>query len=263
MLSVPAEGEPSPAEPMPRVLVFQHVAFEILGTLDPLFKSYGFRIRYVNFGRHPEATPRLEGYDGLVVLGGPMSVGEVDRRPHLETEVQLIREAIGREMPILGICLGAQLIARALGAPVGRNPTKEIGWYDVEPTREGREDALFRHFGPSEKIFQWHGDRFAIPDGAVHLASTATCPGQAFRYGQNVYALQFHMEVDERLIERWLRTPVHREELERLAGRIDPETIRRETRARIAPAKQLSDRVFSEWVKLFGLRRRRSGHPHR
>jgi GMP synthase (glutamine-hydrolysing) len=248
---------------MPKILVFQHVAFEILGTLDPLLKSYGFRIRYVNFGRHPEARPRLEGYDGLVLLGGPMSVNDTTGHPHLETESRLIFEAMERGMPILGICLGAQLIARTLGAWVGRNPEKEIGWYDVEPTEDARDDPLLRHFGGSERIFQWHSDAFELPEGAVHLASSDACANQAFRLGDRVSRFQFHLEVDERLIERWLRTPVHREELERLAGQIDPEAIRRETHTRIASAKQLSDRIFSEWVKLFGAPRRRPVHPHR
>ena len=247
---------------MPKILVFQHVAFEILGTLDPLLKSYGFRIRYVNFGRDPEARPRLEGYDGLVVLGGPMSVNDTAAHLHLDTEAELILEAIERRMPVLGICLGAQLIARTLGAWVGRNPEKEIGWYDVQPTPDAREDPLLRHLGDSERIFQWHGDAFELPEGAVHLASSAACANQAFRYREHVYGFQFHLEVDERLIERWLRTPVHRQELEGLVGQIDPETIRSDTRARILSAKELSDRIFGEWVKLFGAPRRRPAHPH-
>lgn len=248
---------------MAKILVFQHVAFEILGTLDPLLKGYGFRIRYVNFGRHPDARPRLDGYDGLVVLGGPMSVDDLDAHPHLATEVELIGEALERRMPVLGICLGAQLVARTLGAWVGRNGQKEIGWYDVEPTEHAREDPLLRHFRASERIFQWHGDAFELPEGAALLASSAACANQAFRYGDRVYGFQFHLEVDERLIERWLRTPVHREELERLRGVVDPEVIRQETHRRIASAKRLSDRVFTGWVKLFGTRRRRPLHPHR
>jgi GMP synthase (glutamine-hydrolysing) len=248
---------------MPKILVFQHVAFEILGTLDPLLKSHGFRIRYVNFGRDPEARPRLEGYDGLVVLGGPMSVDDTAAHPHLETESELLLEAIERRMPVLGICLGAQLIARALGAWVGRNPEKEIGWYDVRPTEVAREDPLLRHFGDSERIFQWHGDTFELPEGAVHLASSDACANQAFRVREHVYGFQFHLEVDERLIERWLQTPVHRTELEGLAGRVDPAAIRSETRLRIADAMRLSDRIFSDWAKLLGVPRRRSVHPHR
>ena len=98
-----------------RILVCQHVAFELLGTLDPLFKSYGFRIRYVNFEREPNATPSLDRYQGLVILGGPMSADDDEHHPHLLTETNLVREAIEREMPVLGICLGARSLPRTHG----------------------------------------------------------------------------------------------------------------------------------------------------
>src|SRR5204863_9872367 len=116
---------------MKKLLVLQHVAHELLGTLNPLLKRSGFRIRYVNFARHPDAQPSLDGYNWLVVLGGPMSVNDADRLPHLTTEMRLIEEALRRNIPVLGICLGAQLIAKTLGADVYPNKEKEIGWYDV------------------------------------------------------------------------------------------------------------------------------------
>lgn len=247
---------------MARILVFQHVPFELLGTLNPLLRRYGLRIRYVNFGRDPHARPRLDGYAGLVVLGGPMNVDEVDAHPHLATEVALVGEAIERDMPVLGICLGAQIVARTLGAEVGPNATKEIGWYDVAPTEAGASDPLIRHFGPQEKVFQWHGDAFTIPAGAVHLASSPTCDGQAFRYGDRVYGLQFHLEVDERLIERWLTVPVHRRELEALHGQVSPHRIRRQTPRHIGRTRRLADRVFGEWIERAGGVRRRDPHPH-
>ena len=134
---------------MSRILVCQHVAFEILGTLNPLLRRHGVRIKYVNFGRDPEARPSLDSYEGLVVLGGPMSVNDTERHPHLATEVELIGRALERGLPLLGICLGAQLMARALGAEVRPGPEKEIGWYDVSLAPEARSDRLFAHFGPS------------------------------------------------------------------------------------------------------------------
>lgn len=248
---------------MSKLLVCQHVAYEILGTLNPLFKSAGFRIRYVNFGRHPHAEPSLDGYRGLVLLGGPMNVDEVDRHPHLDTEVRLVQEAIERGIPILGICLGAQLIAKALGGRVEPNCEKEIGWYDLNVTREAKSDPLLSHFSDTEKIFQWHGDTFEIPRGALHLATSSACANQAFRYGDNVYGFQFHLEVDEPMIHRWLQVPVHREEIERLNGKVDPDRIRHETPSYLGRLKELSERTFGEFLALFGPRRKRIALPSR
>ena len=143
------------------------------------------------------------------------------------------------------------------------NGEKEIGWYDVSLTPQGRADPLFGHFRETERIFQWHGDTFELPAGALHLATSATCANQAFRYGGGVYGLQFHLEVDERLIERWLTVPVHVEELAGLVGRVDPDGIRCETRVHIHRLKRLSDRTFVEFIRRFAPARQRPDHPHR
>lgn len=238
---------------MRRLLVLQHVPFEILGTLHALLKARGFRLRYANFGRHPDAHPEMPGYNGLVVLGGPMHVDDLNQHPHLAVELELIQQAIDLGLPVLGICLGAQLIAKALGARVYANEVKEIGWYDVFPTRAAQDDPLFRNFGAVEKIFQWHGDTFDLPAGAVHLAASQTCASQAFHYGANVYGLQFHLEVEEPLIERWLTVPEHCAELAAVRGRIDPEVIRRETPLFIQRSRGLSDQVFGRFIDLFNL----------
>lgn len=248
---------------MRKLLVCQHVPYEILGTLDPLLREAGFRIRYVNFGRHPDAQPSLDGYRGLIILGGPMNVDEEERYPHLVTEMRLVQQALERGIPVLGICLGAQLVARALGAAVSPNHEKEIGWYDVAPTDSARTDPLLAHLEGCERIFQWHGDTFEIPSGAVHLASSSACANQAFRYGNNVYGFQFHLEVDEPLIARWLQVPAMRAEIEALQGRVDPEQIRSETPQRMARLKQLSDRIFGEFVQVFGLPQKRRLLPSR
>ena len=248
---------------MKRLLVYQHVPYEILGTLDPLLKSEGFRIRYLNFGRTPEAVLDISRYDGLIILGGPMNVDQTQRYPHLETEVQAIHTAIERRMPILGICLGAQLIAKALGAVVKPNGVKEIGWYDVSPTDDGRSDPLLSRFNGTEKIFQWHGDTFELPRGSVHLASSPGCPNQAFRHRDAVYGLQFHLEVDEALIQRWLTTSDHVRELDGLDGRYTSEQISRDTGNFIQRSLALGDAVFSQWLRLFPTRARRVALPSR
>ncbi len=248
---------------MKKLLVCQHVAHEILGTLNPLLKRAGFRIRYVNFARHPDARPSLDGYDGLVILGGPMSVNDSHRLAHLTTEMKLIEAALRRNLPVLGICLGSQLIAKTLGANVYPNREKEIGWYDVAPTDEAEDDPLLTAFEKSEKIFQWHGETFDMPRSSRHLAFSSRCAHQAFRYGQNVYGLQFHLEVDEPMIQRWLRVPDNRKEIATLGGNITAERIHHETPAYIARLQQLSDAVFGAFIELFAIDKKLRHLPSR
>ena len=151
----------------PKILVFQHVPYEPLGTLDPLLKEAGFRIRYVNFGRDADQQPELDKYAALIVLGGPMNSDQIDTFPALATELEIIREAVDRDMGVLGICLGAQLLARALGGSVSRNPLREIGWYDVELTDAGASDPVLSTFAPRQRVFQWHEDGIGLPPNAV------------------------------------------------------------------------------------------------
>lgn len=220
-------------------------------------------MRYVNFGRDPDARPTINGYQGLIVLGGPMNVSEVDRYPHLRTEQALIREAIEEGVPVLGICLGAQLIAATLGAMIRPAAETEIGWYHVAPTEAAQDDPVLGHLGASERLFQWHGDTFELPDGAVHLAAGNAVPNQAFRWGDNVYGFQFHLEVDQPMIERWLRVPLHLEQIARLEGKIDPEEIHRATPNHIDRLTELSDRTFSAFIDLLGRPRKHHVLPSR
>jgi GMP synthase (glutamine-hydrolysing) len=161
---------------MRKLLVFQHSAREPLGVLDPMLRRSGFRVRYINFSRDPLQQPDVSRYNGLVVLGGPMNVDQVDRYPHLATEIAAIQEALRLDIPILGICLGAQLLAAALGANVRPNNVREIGWYRLHPTAAAQSDRLCRHFDGSQHVFQWHAYTFDLPPGAVHLASTRPAP---------------------------------------------------------------------------------------
>lgn len=239
-----------------KLLVLQHVAHELLGTLNPLLKRAGFRIRYVNFARHPDAQPSLDGYDGMIVLGGPMSVNDAPRLAHLNTELRLIEDALRRGLPVLGICLGAQLIAKALGAEVYPNQQKEIGWYDVSPTEDAGRDPLLIALQRTEKIFQWHGETFDIPHGTNHLAFSALCANQAFRYGDRVYGFQFHMEVDEPMIHRWLRVPANQAEIASLHGDCQVDQIYTDTTRHMARLSELSQSVFRSFIDLFGVEKR-------
>jgi GMP synthase (glutamine-hydrolysing) len=240
------------------------VPFEPLGTLDQQFRGAGFRIRYLNFHREPDARVDPRRYNGLVVLGGPMGADEIDRHPHLAFEQEAIRVAVDAGLPVLGICLGAQLIAASQGGKTLRGQAVEIGWHDVAPTASAAEDPLLRHFTGPEKLFQWHADTFELPAGAVHLARSAGCENQAFRIEETAYGLQFHLEADRKLIGRWLRTPHHLREIEQLAGsdraRATVEEMTRETERHMERAHALSRAVFGEFIERFyvtrGLRRR-------
>ncbi|HRO26297.1 MAG TPA: gamma-glutamyl-gamma-aminobutyrate hydrolase family protein [Luteimonas sp.] len=248
---------------MPRILVFQHVAAEPLGTLDPLIRNRGHRIRFVNFEREPEAVPNIDRYQGLIVLGGPMNVEDQSERPHLRTELQVIERMLDQDKPVLGICLGAQLLAHVLGAPVKRHEQGEIGWYPVRPTEQGREDRVLAPLGEAAPVFQWHGQHFEIPDSATHLARSDICEQQAFRWGDRAYGFQFHLEMDQPLIERWLAKPAYRRQLAELAGVQDEATIRAETARHIAGMQAQADAVFNNFLDIIGRPQRRIALPSR
>lgn len=248
---------------MPRILVFQHVAAEPLGTLDPLIRRRGHRIRFVNFEREPDAQPSVDRYRGLVVLGGPMNVEERAKRPHLMTELRAIERMLELGRPVLGICLGAQLLAHVLGAPVRRIDRPEIGWYPLTTTDAGRLDPVLAPLGATAPVFQWHGRHFEVPATAVHLARTDSCEQQAFRYGDNAYGFQFHLEMDQPLIERWLATPAYRAELAASGLPHDDAAIRALTQTHIAPMQAQAEAVFNNFLDLVGRPDRRFVLPSR
>jgi GMP synthase (glutamine-hydrolysing) len=239
-------------------MVFQHVAAEPLGTLHERIRTRGHRIRFHNFQRHPDAQPNVERYHGLIVLGGPMNVMDQHLHPHLKTELLAIEAALRQEKPVLGICLGAQLLAHVLGAPVRRHCEQEIGWYDLITTSSGREDPVMAHLGEVAPVFQWHGCTYDLPSGAVQLARTDSCEQQAFRFGNNAYGFQFHMEADETMIERWLQIPAYRDELAAAGIGRDEASIRAVTAPRMAAMRPLAEATFNRFLDLVGRPGRRA-----
>ena len=183
-----------------RVLAFRHVPFEGIGLIGRILDERNVEVDYADLYRADAVLPDVAAYDGLIFLGGPMSVN--DDLPYLTREMEWIRQAVARRQPILGICLGAQLIARAMGASVRSNPAKEIGWFDLRFTDAAARDPLFQGLS-RETVFHWHGETFELPPGAELLASSDLCRNQAFRLGDRVYALQFHLEVTPDMIADW------------------------------------------------------------
>jgi GMP synthase-like glutamine amidotransferase len=194
------------------VLIIKNIATEGPGTIEEFLrrKDIPFKIVDLNSGEIP---PPLEEIDTLVIMGGPMAVYKFDKYPHLVIGSRLIREAINRDMRVLGICLGCQMVAYCLGAEVYRGQKEEIGWYHIELTGDGLRDPLMRRLAAHPKVgdfwrrfevFHWHGDTFDLPLGAVLLASSHLYKHQAFRYGNRVYGFQFHIEVTKDMISEWV-----------------------------------------------------------
>ena len=173
-----------------RAHYFQHVPFEGLGSIEPWLKKAGYEITGTRFFESDE-LPDLKTIDMLIVMGGPMSVNDEDKFPWLVAEKKFIWDAIAKNKQVLGICLGAQLIAGALGAKVYPNKVKEIGWFPVYGISSKEHSFRF----PSKlEVFHWHGETFDLPMGAVHLAKSDVCENQAFQFGKSVIGLQFHLE---------------------------------------------------------------------
>ena len=240
---------------MKKIIIFQHAAQDLLGTLHPLIRMKGFKVRYVNFQRNPEEHPKLDKYQGLIIFGGHMGVYEAEKYPHLKIELKVIEEALKKDIPVLGICLGSQLLAQVLGSPVRKHQQKEIGWTKVCLTPGGASDSLFNHFRESEYLFQMHGDTFDIPKCAVHLATSEICPSQAFRFQNKVYGIQFHLEVDALMINRWLNNPAHKSDLE--SAGMTADSIHADTNLYLARSLELSRQTFQHFLFQFGLKEKR------
>ncbi|VAW51058.1 Glutamine amidotransferase, class I [hydrothermal vent metagenome] len=190
------------------VNVIRHLAFENLASFESVLQAKGSEINYIeaaDFALAPEDLSQLDALsdDLLIILGGPISVNDQSIFPFIEAEINLLKQRIAAGKPTLGICLGAQLIASALGAEIYSGEEKEIGWYPLTLTEAGKNSALRYLSAEHCSMLHWHGETFDLPDDAVLLASSEKYPNQAFRYGENILALQFHPEITQRDMEKW------------------------------------------------------------
>lgn len=220
------------------VQVVRHVAFEGLGTMARDLAALGLAFEYLD-APGDDLTKAAEARL-LVVMGGPISVNDANRFPYLDDETEVIRYRIERCMPTLGICLGAQLIARAMGARVAPMSSPEIGWAPLSVTTAGTTGPL-RHL--ASPVLHWHGESFELPDGCESLASTPACANQAFSIAHHTLALQFHIEVGSEDLERWLVGHIH--ELDHHA--ISVPRLREDTRRYAAKATAQGAEVLATW----------------
>jgi len=241
-----------------KVLAIRHVPREGAGTIETFLAKHGVGLDYWDISQ--DSSRRIEEceYAAFVSLGGPMGVYEENRYPFIRKELNFLEELVRHKKPILGICLGAQLLAKTLGARVVKGPWKEIGWYDIQASEGGIEDTVFvsllqngsgaeRHM----KVFHWHGDTFELPKGAIKLAKSPLFQNQAFRYDKYVYAFQFHVEMTEDMIQEWICAGA--DELVGARNYIDPESILAETPFFIDELHKRAERLYQTLFKQFGV----------
>lgn len=226
--------------------MLEHVAFEGPGSVAAWVMARGHQLTASRlFAGEPLPDP--ESFDALLVLGGPMSVTDEDRHSWLVPEKRFLAAALRREQPILGICLGAQLLADVLGARVRPSPEPEVGWFPIELMPAGRASPWLRDLPPRFEAFHWHGESFDVPAGAVHVASSRACPTQAFVYGDRALAIQFHLETTPEIAEALLAYDA----ADRPRGPFvqTPEAVRAEP-ARFAALHARMERVLDAFARL-------------
>ncbi|ARB91444.1 type 1 glutamine amidotransferase [Legionella longbeachae] len=231
---------------MARILVIQHSPYEPLGIIIHTLKRMKLRIRYVNFARDPHQRVNMSRYHGIVVLGGAMHPNELDLYPHLIHEIELLQVALAKEVPILGICLGSQLLNIALGGFCYALDKPEFGWIQVDKCGE---HELFELFDKPIHVFQWHQFANQITSGVDVVLKNTQCV-QAFSY-RNSIGLQFHLEVDAHLMRRWLEHPDYLEHLRRHLQPEDIQGIHLNSKNYLPRSMVLAKQFFTDFCRLF------------
>jgi len=232
-------------------LVLRHVPAEGLGLLANVLRELGIHHRYLDLPRGDPAPRDLRGVGGLIVLGGSMAVYEADRYPFLGVESALVERALTAGRPVLGICLGAQLIANVLGARVYAGERREVGWAPITLTDDGRDDPVFGVLDPTLTVFHMHGDTYELPADARNLARSAMYEQQAFRWGDLVYGLQFHLEFTDTMIARLASEPDTRAYI--TGAGVDPQAVLADAPGHVRRLGDAVQKVFSSFFSQCGL----------
>lgn len=231
-------------------VALRHVAFEDLGLLAPIMEREGWNVSFCEAAVDDLSHRSIRNADLVIVLGGPIGVYETDDYPFLTSELALLEYRLSRDLPTLGICLGSQLMAKALGSRVYKGLVKEIGWGTVNLTDDGASSSLKPLGGDDAVVLHWHGDTFDLPRGARRLASNVNYDNQAFAYGRNALALQFHLEADPRQLEEWYVG--HTVEL--AAAKVSVRDLRAAAQRHKNGLALRADQIFSDWLQRLGLR---------
>lgn len=229
---------------MHSVWVLQHTPIETLGIVEDVLRARQVGFDYVPTHLGKPVPAEMGDKAGLIVMGGPMGVYDEAEYPFLRDEMRLIESALAEGRPVLGVCLGSQLLAAALGAQVTKGERKELGWHEVTLSESADEDPLFAGIKPSFWPFHWHGDVFTLPKQCVPLASSKQTACQAFRHGKNAYGLLFHLEVTQPQITQMLS--VFADELHEAGGMAS--VIREETPRHLPVLQEIASDVFGRWA---------------
>ncbi len=229
-----------------KVLVLQHAKSENLGTIEDALTAGGVAFDYVRTFEGQQVPQAVDESSGLIVMGGPMGVYETDRFPFLIQETKLIEAFLKAQRPVLGVCLGSQLLAAALGATVRKGEKKEIGWFPVELTPSSGQDRLWRGQPSRFAAYHWHGDIFDLPKGAVSLASSDITPVQSFRYSDQAYGILFHLEVTEPHIRKMLNEFADEIQQENLSA----DGILKQAETNLPQLHEIGMNVFRRWIDI-------------
>ena len=232
-----------------RVLVLQHIACEHPGVFSEVMRERGVEPVAVELDRG-EPLPDWRDFDGVLAMGGPMGAGDDAEHPWLAAERRLVAEAAGEGVPFLGVCLGVQLLAAALGARVYEAERAEVGLLEVELTAEGRDDPLFAGFDQRFLSLQWHGDTFELPPGAARLARSPLASNQAFRFGKRAYGVQFHLEVTGAMAREWGEVPAYRRSLRETLGEERGPAFIADVERRGGELHPGARRLFANWLDI-------------
>jgi GMP synthase (glutamine-hydrolysing) len=232
-----------------RVLVLQHIACEHPGVFSDVMRSRGVEQVPVEIDEN-EPLPDWREFDAVLAMGGPMGAGDDAEHAWLAPEKQLVREAVDEGRPFLGVCLGVQLLAAALDAPVYPAERPEVGLLPVELTPEGRDDPLFAGLDEPLVSLQWHGDTFDLPAGAALLARSPLVPNQAFRAGERAYGVQFHLEVTGEMAREWAEVPAYRDSLADTLGEEEGARFIADVERRADELHPAARQLFSNWLDL-------------
>ncbi len=231
---------------MRSVVVIEHIECETSGGIGDALQSSGIDTRHMRIFRGDAVPAEMEDASGLVVMGGPMGVYEQKRYPFLRDEIRLMEDALRKERPVLGVCLGSQLLAAALGARVKKGKQKEIGWHTVNLAEATLNDPFWEGVDRSFRAFHWHGDIFDLPKGAISLASSALTRCQAFRYGPNAYGILCHMEVTREIISCMINAFAGELREEKIEG----ETLLQQAETHLPPLLRVGGTLFQRWATL-------------